>query len=388
MLFRRVHQRGRLRLNGGGFKAAVTVTTRGHARSMLSKLETIKGGELVARALAGAWRAEPALEATLTEASLGRVAPLLVGSSTAALAWWKVRRTPLRETEAGRGLLQAYRLQTLKAAVREAEIERLFTLLDGAGVEAVLVKGHAAGLAYAEHGLRPAGDIDLCVRPEHYAAAKEALASPVCARLWVDLHAGFGRLLEAPFGELFERSRVIEVGRARVRVLGEEEHLRLLCLHLLRHGGWRSVWLCDVAASVEARGAGFEWGRVLGSDPLRAHWVACTLGLARDLLGARTEGTPAARRLPRWLMPSVLRLWESPYARTHEAQPLMKSAPRRPAAVLGALRRRWPDPVRASVRLGASFDDTPRLPLQLRAFIGRGAHFLSRLRAEPGAGGA
>lgn len=337
---------------------------------------------MVAAALAGAWREAPAPDEPVSEDELRLVAPRLVGSSTAALVWWKIRGTVLCRTTAAQDLLGAYRLQTLRAALREGEIESLFTLLGEAGVDAVLVKGWAAGLAYAEQGLRPAGDIDICVRPEHYAAAKRVLSAPECARLWVDLHEGFGRLLDASAEELFERSRFIEVGGARVRVLCEEDHLRLLCLHLLGHGAWRPVWLCDVAAAVEARGEGFDWGRVLGRDARRARWVACALGLARELLGARTEGTPAARSLPRWLTRSVLKHWEAPYAREHEAQPLMRSSLRRPAALFGALRRRWPDPVRASVHFGAPFDGFPRLPYQLGKFLSSGTQFIARMSSE------
>ena len=345
----------------------------------MSTGRTSRGGELFAAALAGAWREAPAPGGPASEDELRLIAPRLVGSSTAALVWWKIRRTALCRTAPAQDLLGAYRLQTLRAAVREGEIEGLFTLLGEAGVDAVLLKGWAAGAAYAEQGLRPAGDIDLCVRPEQLAAAKRVLARPECARLWVDLHEGCGRLLDRSVGEVFERSRLIEVGRARVRVPCEEDHLRLLCLHLLRHGAWRPVWLCDVAAAVEARGEGFDWGRALGRDARRARWVACALGLARELLGARTEETPAARGLPRWLTRSVLKHWEAPYAREHEAQPLMRGSLKRPAALFGALRRRWPDPVRASVHFGAPFDGFPRLPYQLGKFLSRGTQFITRM---------
>lgn len=343
----------------------------------------ITRGSLVAAALAGAWRPEPP-PAPLSGDELGLVAPLLDGSGAGALAWWRLRRSPLREGDAARGFRQSYRLQTLRAAVREGEIESLFALLDAAGVEAVLVKGWAAGRAYAEQGLRPPGDIDLCVRPgAEYRRAKDVLASPEGRRFWVDLHEGFGDLGGGDPEEFYGRARVFEVGGARVRVLGEEDHLRLLCFHLLRHGAWRPLWLCDVAAGLEARAEGFDWPRFLGKSRRGANWVLSTLGLAHRLLGASVEGTPAdgaARRLPRWLAPVVLARWARPYATEqgtlrHEAP--MHSYLRRPRGLLKDLRNRWPGPVEATVAAGGRFDRLPRWPFQLAHCFTRAAHFVA-----------
>ncbi|MDT7809144.1 MAG: hypothetical protein QOJ70_2957 [Acidobacteriota bacterium] len=346
-------------------------------------------GALIAESLVGAWRREPCASSVSADA-LARVTTLLSGSGAGALAWWKIRNSSLSEIVTADEFRQAYRLQTLSAAVREGEIESLYALLNSAGVDAVLVKGWAAGRAYPEQGLRPTGDIDLCVRPEQYRLAREVLASPEGRVFWVDLHEGFGRLLDCGTPELYERSSVLRVGRARVRVLSAEDHLRLLCLHLLRHGAWRPLWLCDVAVSLETRDASFNWARLCGTDPRRANWVACTLGLAREFLGASVEGVPAhvfVERVPRWLKRAVLRQWETPYATAHESPPLMRTYLRRPAGVLGAVRRRWPDPISASVHFGASFKGLPRLPYQLGKFLDGGARFLSRLPEEARASG-
>lgn len=339
-------------------------------------------GSLVAAALVGAWRREPHAD-SLSEDELRGVAPLLEGSGAGALAWWRLRRTPLRESDAAQRFRESYRLQTLRAAVREGELESLFALLGAAGVDALLVKGWAAGRAYPEQGLRPTGDIDLYVRPSQCAAAREVLRSPEGRRFWVDLHEGFGELSESKAEELYARSRLLSVGGSRVRVPGEEDHLRLLCFHLLRHGAWRPLWLCDVAAAVESRGEGFDWGLLLGGSRRRANWVLSALGLAHGLLGARVEETPAARaaeRLPRWLAPAVLERWASPYAT--EQAPLKHHAPmraymRRPRGLLKDLQRRWPGPVEATVATGGRFDSLPRWPFQLANCFTRAAHFLA-----------
>lgn len=341
-------------------------------------------GALVAASLVGAWRREPPDNA-LSEDELARITPLLDASGAGALAWWKLRRSPLVETDAARGFRQSYRLQTLRAAVREGELESLFALLDAAGVDALLVKGWAAGRAYTEQGLRPTGDIDLYVRPGHYRRAKDVLASPEGRRFWVDLHEGFGELSDTRAEELCARSKVLQLGDARVRVLCEEEHLRLLCFHLLRHGAWRPLWLCDVAAAFESRaeGEGFDWGHLLGPSRRGANWVLSTLGLAHILLGANVEGTPAegaAGRLPRWLVPAVLARWARPFAT--EQAPLKHHAPmrvylRRPRGLLKDLRNRWPGPVEATVAARGHFGRLPRWPYQLAHCFTRAADFLN-----------
>jgi hypothetical protein len=335
----------------------------------------------LASALAGAWRPAPP-PAALSAEELARAAPLLAASGAAALAWRKVRRTPLAASPHAEGLRQAHRFQTIQAALHEREVERVFARLAAAGVDALLIKGWAAARLYPEPGLRPSGDVDVCVRPTQLALARRALEG---SRAWVDLHAGFGEDERRDFDELYERAEAHELGGAAVRVPCAEDHLRLLCLHLLRHGAWRPLWLCDVAAGLEGRPGAFDWARFVGSDPRRARWVACALGLARELLGARVEDTPLAReaaRLPRWLLPNVLRQWESPFPATkgtarHRAP--MASYLRRPSGALRDLINRWPNPVEATVRTGGPFNELPRLPFQLGHGLSRTARFLARL---------
>lgn len=336
---------------------------------------------LLASALEGAWREEPP-GVGLNEEELARVVPLLTGSGAGGLGWWKVRRAPLRASPEAAALCEAYRFQTIQAAFHEREVGRVFALLEAAGVRALLVKGRAAARLYPEPGLRPSGDIDVCVSPAQYARARQTLEG---ARAFVDLHAGFGEDERRDFGELDERAETFRVGVVPVRVPAAEDHLRLLCLHLLRHGAWRPLWLCDVAAAVESCPPGFDWGRFAGHDPRRARWVACALGLARELLGARVGETPLAAeasRLPRWLVPAVLSEWERPFAATkgtarHRAP--MSSYLRRPRGALGDLRNRWPGPLEATVRTGGPFNELPRLPFQLGHGLARTARFLARL---------
>ena len=146
----------------------------------------------------------------------------------------------------------------MQTALRERSLQQAISLLRQAGVEPVLVKGWAIARLYPEPGLRPYCDIDLCVLPEQYAAAKAALQSHTAQGCDVDLHAGFGKFCERQTAAILERSQLVRLGEVEVRVLAAEDHLRFLCLHLLRHGAVRPLWLCDIAVLLENRPAQFN----------------------------------------------------------------------------------------------------------------------------------
>jgi len=230
---------------------------------------------------------------------------------------------------------------------------------------------------YPEDGLRPYGDIDLFVHPEECAAASAMLVEFSTMGIAVDLHRGFPDLRERTFAELRERSRLARVGEVDVRILGPEDQLRHLCLHLLRHGAWRPLWLCDVAAALESRRSDFDWHYCLKGHPRLADWVACAIGLAHQLLGALAEDTPVARRAthpPRWLVPSVLRQWGAGYTRYLDGRPL-SALLRRPSGLPRALRARWPNPIEATVSMNGSFTEAPRVFYQLGDCAARTARF-------------
>jgi hypothetical protein len=328
----------------------------------------------IATALAGAWRDTPP-PLSLSPAELAEVAPLLLATGAAGIAWWRVRQDPgLRDLPAALELRQAYRLQTLRAAVTERLLHDVLPVLRSAGVEPLLAKGWAAGRLYPEPGLRPCGDIDLYVPPEQHAAALGALASGAAPPAPVDLHRGFSDLDDCAAEELHARSRQVSLDGVELRLLGSEDHLRLLCLHLLRHGAWRPLWLCDVAVGLEARPPDFDWDLLLHGDRRRGDAVACALGLASRLLGARVEGTPVAgraERLPSWLVPTVLRQWEAGFVWREP----MAGHLRRPAGLLGELRRHWPNPIEGTIGVGGPFNELPRLPFQVAFTALRTARF-------------
>lgn len=334
-----------------------------------------EAGARVARVLSGAWRASPE-EGPSVEA-VEAVAPLLLASGAAGLGWWRAQRLPRRRSLAG--LRQAFRLQTLRAALREREIARVVALARAAGVEPLTGKGWAIARSYPQPGLRPCGDIDLYVPVPEYGEAADALAGEGL----VDLHQGFSFLDDRDPRELHAHSRIVAAVDGHVRLFGPEDHLRLLCLHMLGHGAWRPLWLCDVAVALESRGAGFDWDYLLSGDPRRTEWAACALVLAHSLLGASLDGVPErvrSRQLPRWLVPTVLSQWGDPSFRPQGTRTPMALVLRQPKDVLRALRLRWPNGIEATVGVRGPFNALPRLPFQIAECLRRSARFAIHFR--------
>jgi hypothetical protein len=304
-----------------------------------------------------------------------------LASGAGALVWHRARRS------ASGGLVteefhHAYRLNILHAAIQERTIERAAVVLLSAGIEPVLVKGWAAARLYPDPGWRPRGDIDFCVRSAEFAAAETALKALNGERPVVDLHVGFTKFGGGNFAAIHASAHPVRFGEATVRVPSPEDHLRALCVHLLREGAWRPLWLCDVAAAVESRHPEFDWDRCLSENATRASWVLSAIRLAHELLGANVSATPAAERgrpLPRWLVPTILKEWGSPRPSMSQRHRVpMATYLHRPLGRLKDLRYHWPNPIEATVGLCRPFSELPRLPFQLGHCLGRAAKFALR----------
>ncbi len=335
-----------------------------------------KGG-LVSRVLAGSWRSLPFPRLELSEIELDEVTPLLYGSGAAALGWRRLSKTELNHSQSAEVLHQAYRLLSLQAEIHEQQIERVFRLLREASVDALLGKGWAAAGFYPDRTLRPYGDIDICIWPEHYKRAAEVLSSADLNDCQIDLHKHFSEIEERPLKQIFDRAQFVSLGAERIRILAPEDHLALLSIHLLKHGAWRPLWLCDIGAAIESLPETFDWDVCLGRNEKHARWIACAIGLADQLLDARVEALPSAatvRELPAWLVESVLKHWANPFAIN---QPPMKHPVsmatqwKSPRGLVRGLRDRWPDPILATVSVNGRFNSFPRFPYQIANCVSR-----------------
>ncbi len=333
-------------------------------------------GELVAAVLTGGWRPDPP-PPSLSPAALAEITPFLLKTGSGGLGWWRIRHSELRTSAAALRLKHAYISNVVKAELQERQIVEAFALLRSADIEPLLGKGWAVARLYPSAGLRSYTDIDLCVPAQERSRAASSLTDFIAEGCWLDLHTQF-RPLDRAVEELYLHSRLVRLGEVQVRVLGPEDQLRLLCLHMLYHAAFRPVWLCDLGLALESWPPDFDWDYFLSGKPRHSDWVLCALGLAHQLLGATLPNNPslASRgdRLPSWLAPSVLEQWG-------KIEHYMYSLPmathlRQRRGVLRALRLRWPHPISATVRLGGPFNELPRLPFQVGECLRRTARFL------------
>jgi hypothetical protein len=307
----------------------------------------------------------------LTASELEEITPILLKSGTAAIVWRRLQER-LREGGFSDQLHSAYKLQALEAAVHEHNVKEVFRKLHAANVDALLVKGWAVAKLYPEPGLRHYGDIDLCVRARDY---ERALSLTREMKIWVDLHNGFSHLDGSSDEEIFARSVLLRAGSVKVRVPAPEDHLRILCLHLLRHGAWQPLWLVDVALIVETSTGAFDWQLFFGRNPKRADWLSCVLGLAHRLLGAQLATTTVeekAKRLPSWLVQAVLHRWDHWFNSDYREPALTSLWKHRKdlQKLRDDLYFRF-DPIRATVETMGTFNSLPRLPYQLVDFVRR-----------------
>jgi hypothetical protein len=345
-------------------------------------------GRLIAQTLAGAWRAlPPRLE--IESAGLSSITPQLLGTGVAGLIWRRVRDSHLKDTPAAAELRGHYERNAVLALIQRRGIESIICALNSAGIESILVKGLAAARLYGDEGLRPYVDVDVCVPLRQVAAAEFVLRRLSDSGVTVDLHRQFATLGGGDWEAIYSRSQLINLGDIEVRIPSAEDHLRILSIHMLREGAWRPLWLCDVAAAVEARAADFDWNICVGPSRQTSNWINCGLKLAHELIGANISSTPAAvdsKPLPQWMTGTVLKEWgaTAPFMTLRHQSP-MSTHLRSPATLVSGFRHRWPNAIEATVVSRGLFNDLPRFPFQLTAYMMRGAHFaLGLSRTLPG----
>lgn len=335
-------------------------------------------GRLISTILRGAWRVATDSDLRLSVEELDEVTPLLYNSGAAALGWWRLRQTALRDAPSAELLHQAFRLQALVAETHETKVRKTFRLLRQAGVEPILIKGWAVSQLYPQFGLRPSGDIDLFVRRDDYRVAQKIIRGDEARDCWVDLHARIFELADRDPEDLFSRSEMRQCGDEEVRVLCLEDHFALLAVHLLKHGAWRPLWLCDLGLLLESMPECFDWRLCLGRSKQRSNWILSAVGLAHQLVGARignVEIAARSREIPRWLVPAVLKQWETPFREAHESLPLLAGYLRRPVDFVREIPNRWPDPIVATINVRGKFNNYPRVAYQLCEMAARTAKF-------------
>ena len=309
---------------------------------------------------------------------LDAVTPLLCDSGAAGLGWWRIRDTALAQTSSGELLHQAFRFLALQARIQETKIQKVVRALRAAGVEPILMKGWSVARLYPQLALRPYSDIDLLVRPEEHLGAARIAAADELRDCFIDFHPGVFELADRSPDDLLTRSQLVPCGEEEVRVLSNEDHFALLAIHLLKHGAWRPLWLCDLGFLLESMSSEFDWDMCLGKNSRRSNWILSAIGLAHTLLDAaiNDEGISGRANAPAWLVENVLKNWEAPFAGAHA--PYLHRAPiksylRRPRGIVSGLIRRWPDPILATISAKGTFGRRRRLRYQIQNCVQRAA---------------
>jgi putative nucleotidyltransferase-like protein len=189
--------------------------------------ETNSPGHVVAAVLAGAWRKSPPRFEGLPGGT-APILPLLLASGAGDLGWWRLRHSDVERFPPIRSLRETYLRYAICAVEHERKVVEVFRVLRSSEVEPILIKGWAIARAYPEPGLRPSGDIDLCVSPEQRARARAVLNAASRQQYWVDLdHDEISRFSDFTFAELSGRSELVNLDDTEIRVVGAEDHLRI-----------------------------------------------------------------------------------------------------------------------------------------------------------------
>lgn len=239
-------------------------------------------------------------DALLKLAAFHRVAPLL--------------HRHLREAAPGNmppGLEAYVRSASSRGLLLTGELLRLLKRWEAAGVQAIPFKGPALAVQlFGDPALRHFDDLDVLVRAEDFAAAKEiVLALGYHPREQHSLHESFSLfrgdveiVLELhwefmPMPEVFPfdpqldvawaRCETVSLGGYKARAFAPEDQLLYLCAHGGRHLWFRLQWVCDVAQLLRTR-PDLDWARLMAQAKASGGRRMLFLGLyvAHDLLGA------------------------------------------------------------------------------------------------------
>ncbi len=259
----------------------------------------------------------------------------------------------------------------LQRKVREKNAVAFSESLKDEGIVPVLLKGLAIERYYPMLAPRPATDIDFAVDPKHFKTAQKIRNSTEFAGFGFDIHSGLRHLDNRQWEHVFKRTVTLGIAGKELRVLCEEDLLRVAAIHWLTDGGERKDRLLDIVYLVQNRSHDFDWEYCLAATGIkRRRWVELTLLLANMYFDLELEGLPIETKqleVPKWLVASVETRWNDP----------VKFAPldtylSDPYGFLKQLRRRFPpNPIMSTIALEGDFNEASRTGYQIRYFFKR-----------------
>lgn len=289
------------------------------------------------RLLAAALRNPAVLSAPgVAIADLERLAAAAEREGVSALLWRAIGRHGVRVPEPARARVREATRQTACVNLaRWQSLRAVLRLLETARVPVLALKGvHLAERVYRNLSLRPMGDIDLLVAPEHFGRADAALRHGGLkpgetndaltershfhfryvdqAGFTVELHWHVHlpeRAAHIDLGPIWRRATLIPVAGQDVHVMALED----LLVHLFSHAGLHRLrvglrGLCDVHEVVVASEGRLDWPAVRQRTQQwgAARLALLTVQMCRELLGTpfppdALAEFPLTALDPRWL---------------------------------------------------------------------------------------
>lgn len=273
----------------------------------------------------------------------------------------------------------AVKWNALHASVERSEVVKAFDFFREHSLEPILIKGWAATRYYPTDIPRYSTDIDLAFSNSDFARANSLLSRTERRGLPLDLHNELRHLDPLLWTDLFDRSMLVDLDGVQVRVLSDEDHLRVLCVHWLTDGGANKDRLWDIYYAVDRRQKDFDWSScldVVSED--RRRWVIYTIGLAHRYLDLKIDDLPFAddaKELPKWILNTVEREWAS----NIRLQPLLMFTDQPKMLWQQILKRMPPNPIHSTVDVEGSFDSRFRLHYQVKSIVKRSFPMIKKI---------
>jgi hypothetical protein len=240
---------------------------------------------------------------------------------------------------------------------------------------AILVKGWSVSRFYNPGHYRISTDVDLLFSPTGELAISTEIAA-LSGFVSIDAHFGPRHLDNLTFQDLFDRSYTVDLNGVAIRVLADEDNLRITSVHWLTDGGVYKEKLWDIYYLVKNRKADFDWIRCLESNgPIRKTWVLAAIATARDHLDLDVSGLPREVQefdLPAWYKQTLEKEWLlGLYTRR-----ILATVITRPKLLFEQLRRKIPpNQIAASIDTETPIDNTSRLPAQFKSLTKKASAF-------------
>ena len=350
--------------------------------------------EIVQQVLTQAWSQKNSPDLPRIDAKLS---DQLVHSGTAGVAWNNLKHHQKYSQDAPEKALEnVYRFLAIQELRDQCEILKIGRGLRSEGIMPLTFKGRVLASYYSPTHIRPSGDLDIVVREEQFEAAiaclknasdsheiepedQDHVFSVKCDsdghHLRVDLHKSLSRFGIHSAEKIFTASRQAALPDPSVfRMPSLEHHIRIVTIHFLRHGGWRPLWLCDVAALMDAVESNFSWELCLGESRVNAEWVVLSMKLAEQMLGAKSLAYPNTYRdikVPDWMVRAVNKEWRYPNIRRFRRPRFLDVKGFRNR--IEELKLRWPNPL-------VAMTSRQRSLLTRSIFLCQSQYFLERCR--------